>query len=252
MKSLTRGLRVLGRFTAETPEWGASELARAAGLDRVLAWRTLRTLCIENFVIQDAATKRYRLGPRVIQLAGSILANLDPFAEAKPHMAALWQETQETVRFVLRSDTMIVVANVLECPLPVRIAGNIGRHVPMYCTAAGRAFLAFGSEALRREVLGTKLEMQTAHTLTDPAAILAKLEIVRREGVCIEEQEMTEYASAIAGPIFGRSGEEPAACIAVMGPSVRLTRARLEALAPRMREICRAVSAGLGCTHLPF
>lgn len=252
MKSLARGLRVLGSFTTRAPDWGAAELARALDMDRVVAWRTLRTLCEENFVVQDSATKRYRLGPRVMELAGSVLANMDPFAEAKPLMATLWQETQETVRFILRSGTSIIVANVLECPQPVRIAGNIGRSVPMYCTAAGRVFLAFGSEALRREVLSAPLVAQTAHTLTDPAAILAKLETIRREGVAIDEQEMTEHASAIAVPIFGRGDDEPAASIAVMGPSARLTRERLEALAPRMREIGRDVSRTLGRVNLPF
>ncbi len=252
MKSLARGLRVLGCFTTQAPEWGAAELARAIGVDRVMAWRTLRTLCAENFVTQDPVTKRYRLGIRVIELAGSVLANLDPFAEAKPHMAALWQETQETVRFILRSGTMIVVANVLECPQSVRIVGNMGRRVPMYCTAAGRVFLAFGSETLRQEALKGPLVAQTVHTLTDPNAILAQLKLIRRDGVAIDEEEMTEHASAIAVPIFNRGVHEPAACVAVMGPSVRLTRARLEALMPRMRNVGRSISQALGCTNLPF
>ena len=252
MKSLARGLQVLGRFTTQTPEWGAAELARAIGVDRVMAWRTLRTLCAENFVIQDPVTKRYRLGTRVIELAGGILANLDPFADAKPYMAALWQETQETVRFILQSGTMIVVANVLECPQSVRIVGNIGRRVPMYCTAAGRVFLAFGSEMLRQEVLKVPLVAQTAHTLTDPDVIRAQLEVIRRDGVAIDEQEMTEHASAIAVPVFDRGDDEPVACIAVMGPSARLTRTRLDALAPRMRDVGRSISQALGCANLRF
>lgn len=147
---------------------------------------------------------------------------------------------------------MVVVAHFLECPQAVRFVGNIGRRVPMYCSAAGRVFLAFGSEELRREALKEPLVAQTPHTLTEPAAIIAQLEVIRREGIAIDEQEIIEHASAIAVPVFNRDNEEPAACIAVMGPSVRLTRARLEALAPRMREVGGAVSRALGCTNLPF
>ena len=55
--------------------------------------------------------------------------------------------------------------------------------------------------------------------------------------MAIDEQKIIKHGSAIAVPVFNRDNEEPAACIGVMRPSVKLTRARLEALAFRMREV---------------
>lgn len=245
MKTVVKAITLLKLFSSQKAEWGLSELARATGIDKVIAYRLLRALVQEDFVTKDPISSRYRLGPAVMDLANSHVARGNLLAVARPHLNALGKETGETVHFTVRRDLKASIVMVLESPHELRVAGRVGDAVPLYCSSSGRCFIAFGDAMLRRDALRGPLGPWTRFTVTDRAALEAEIERVRSDGFAIDDRQIVEHARAAAAPVFGADGEV-LACIVVIGPTMRVTRAKVRTFAKRVRETAGRLSRELG------
>ncbi len=87
--SLVRGIGLLGLFTPERPAWSLTELVEHTGLNRTTLYRFLYTLRHLGLLDLDPATRRYRLGPRVLHLGFNYLRGLSLVERALPHLHAL-------------------------------------------------------------------------------------------------------------------------------------------------------------------
>lgn len=104
-KTVAKSLSILKQFTPATGDLGASDVSRLLGIDKVIAYRLLRTLAAEDFLVQDASSKKYRLGPDLIELASDNLLQVPAGEVVRPWMESLRDLSDETVMFVVRRGT---------------------------------------------------------------------------------------------------------------------------------------------------
>ncbi len=215
-QSLERGLAVLSSFTPDRPELGISELARQLGLTRSTTHRYVATLAALGYLHQDDATRKYRLGARVLDLGFSVLGSLGLREIAAPHLRRLTDSTGHTSNLAIRDDTDVILLD--------RVRGRPGRYhhlefslhagsrLPSYCSATGKTLLAFLPRPdLDRLLDRMDLVQRGPRTLTDKAALLAELEQVRRTGLAVNDEELDSALRSIAAPVRARSGEVVAA-----------------------------------------
>jgi len=69
MRTVDKAMNLLNYFSTEKPEYGLSELAREAGLDKATTLRIMVSLARHGFIEQHPETKKYRLGNSVLRLA---------------------------------------------------------------------------------------------------------------------------------------------------------------------------------------
>jgi IclR helix-turn-helix domain/Bacterial transcriptional regulator len=145
--SLERGLAVSGAFTPDRPALGISELARELTLTRSTTHRYVATLASLGFLDQDASTRKYRLGPRVLDLGFSVLGSLGLREIAAPHLRRLADATGHTSNLAIRDDTdVILIDRVRGRPgryHHLEFALHAGSRIPAYCSATGKVLLAF-------------------------------------------------------------------------------------------------------------
>jgi DNA-binding IclR family transcriptional regulator len=121
---------------------------------------------------------------------------------------------------------------------------QIGKHSPAYCTATGRALLAFQPEA-RERVLGQPLQALTPETVTDPTRLRQILEAVAIKGYAVTKGENHPEMGGIAAPIRDHTGAVVASCgIAI--PIFRMRRELVERGVPLVVKHANAISADLG------
>jgi DNA-binding IclR family transcriptional regulator len=125
----------------------------------------------------------------------------------------------------------------------------VGRRLPMYCTAAGRAYLsALPAPLAQRLLRRAELRALTPLTLVDPKQIWKRIEAAREAGYAWAEQECYRGDLTIAAPILGEDGQ-PLAAVNISGPTSRWTMAELRAkLAPLLLQTAHAASIG----HAPL
>jgi IclR family transcriptional regulator, pca regulon regulatory protein len=241
-QSLERGLAVLSAFRPDRPVVGISELSRELGLTRSTTHRYVATLASLRYLEQDDATRKYRLGPRVLDLGFSTLGSLELREIAGPHLRQLTDATGHTSNLAIRDDTdVILIDRVRGRPgryHHLEFSLHVGSRLPSYCSATGKALLAFLPRPdLDRLLDHVDLVQRGPRTLTDKNSLLAELEQVRRTGLATNDEELESALRSIAAPIRSRSGQvvaavnvaipwSPAAMselVARLGPTIQAT-----------------------------
>jgi DNA-binding IclR family transcriptional regulator len=99
-KAIHRALSILRAFTSERPTLTLTEITRDAKLTMPTAHRMAKALQAEEFLVQEAATGAYMLGPAVMSMAQVILERNDEpgiLLTALPVMEELREMSGETV-----------------------------------------------------------------------------------------------------------------------------------------------------------
>ncbi len=115
MKTARKAVQLLRQFSRNEPELGVRDLARRLDMDSASVHRLLRALLAERFVEQDAATRRYRLGFGVVDLAAVRISQHGLLGIASPHLEQLRDETGETVALLV-ADHMEAVCRASAWP----------------------------------------------------------------------------------------------------------------------------------------
>src|SRR5215471_12272476 len=100
-RSLERGLAVLSAFSSTRPLIGVSEIGREVGLSRSSAHRYIATLAALGYLEQDRATRKYRLGPRVLDLGFSAINSMELRQLAAADLQDLSDATGHTVNMAV-------------------------------------------------------------------------------------------------------------------------------------------------------
>lgn len=220
VRSVDRAVGILDVLAQGGWRTGA-EVARALGVHRSTALRLLGTLERHGLVERDSKSAKYRLGPRIPQLASVVTGESDLRVVARPVCGALAAALGETVTLdVLAGDEIVPIEQATASTSVVSV-NWLGRRTPAHCTASGKVILAFGPEAVSRRLLAAPLHRSTLHTITDRAQLEAQLDVARKDGFARTFGELEVGLDAIAAPVYAAGGEVVAA-IDVSGPSHRL------------------------------
>ncbi|MFM9589221.1 IclR family transcriptional regulator [Streptomyces scabiei] len=255
--AVDKALVLLKSLAEEDREIGVSELARRTRLTKSTAFRLLGILQRNDLV--ERVGSDYRLGAQLFDIGTRVYGPTSLLLRERllPHLADLYVLTQETVHLAVLHDTDIVYVNKIHGHRATRSPSRIGARLPAYCTAVGKALLAFDHDAMEAAI-SAGLPKLTDHTVTDPAAFRAELRRIRQEGIAHDRQEATLGLSCVAVPVMGPAGQ-PVAALSVAGADHRFDRARF---APALRRVAyeatRAINAatkaqrrapsGSGCT----
>ena len=230
--------------------WRAgAEVARDLGVHRSTALRLLSTLERHSLVERDPRTSKYRLGPRLPQLASVVTGELDLRVVARPVCERLAGAVGETVTLdVLDADQIVPIEQATGSTSVVSV-NWLGRHTPVHCTASGKVILAFAQPAVRERVLARPLEPLTPHTIVDRAELEEQLAEALELGFARTFQELEMGLNAIAAPVYSAHGEVVAA-IDVSGPAHRLREGDRPELVDLTREAAADLSRRLGYRSL--
>ena len=94
------------------------------------------------------------------------------------------------------------------------------------------------------------LRALTPHTLVTREALVNSLETIRSRGYALEDEERELGARCVAAPVRDYSGRIVGG-ISVSGPTTRMSRARLEALAPLVMDTAAELSRRLAYEEWP-
>jgi IclR family pca regulon transcriptional regulator len=250
-QSLERGLAILSAFGSDRATIGVSELSRELGLSRSTAHRYIATLSSLGYLQQDADTKRYRLGPRVLDLGFAAINAMDIRELSVPHLQKLSDATGFTVNLAILEGADVVYIERCRTSHAGQRAIDLNLHVgsrlPAYCTAMGKALLAFVPDERLEELLdGVELVARGPNTITDRKALKRELARVRESDVAVNNEELAYGLRSIASPIRSRTGEVVAALNLAVHRSMVSIDDLIDRYGPPVRRTAAAISADIG------
>lgn len=227
----------------ELSERGVSDIARELGVAKSGVHKILRNLEERGYV--RSRDHRYRLGLRLWQLGASSVAGLGLRQAALPAMEKLTELTGEASLLSVYDRGDVTYLEKVNSPQPVITTTQIGGRSPAFCTATGKAILAWSPIEVVDEDLAGPLERFNDVTVTDPDLIRADLAEVRRNGFAVNHGAWRGQIHGVAAPIWDYSGKVVAA-LGVTGPAYRFGDNGVEALAPEVVAATQELSHELG------
>jgi IclR family transcriptional regulator, acetate operon repressor len=244
-QAVTRALALLKTFGGSRPEYTLGELAQATGLNKTTAHRILAALEQEEFVTRNPRTGAYRLGAELIALGSIAVRTHDLRTVARPTLEELAAATGETTTLEVLSQRQALVLDEVSSRFLVGTTQDVGSRLPLHATSTGKLLLAHAPTAEIEAVLAGPLAQLAPCTVTDPQALAAQLDAIRRAGYAVAQEELEPGFVAIAAPIHD-AARTVIAAISVGGPSLRLHGERIAAVTAAVQEGARAISRQIG------
>lgn len=223
VKSAARVLEVLEAL-ADMGPLNLRDLAAHLRVPKSSMHALLRTMQWRGWLETDATGTLYGLGVRSL-LAGSAYVDSDVVVrQTAPVLDQLAHETGETVHLGRLEGGDVVYLAKRESSHPLRLFSSVGRRLPAYSVALGKALLAEMAPEAALARLPATLQPMTPHTITDPELLLEDLDQVRRTGYAIDAEESASGLRCFAVALRQRSATRDAISISV--PVARLRDGR--------------------------
>ena len=219
-RSPARVMNVLEAL-AEAGAMSLTRLSEKVRMPKTSLLSMLRALETAGYVVH--ADSDYRLGPLAFRLGLVIADKLTMGGALRPLLEQLAKQSKETVLLAMldRDRGEALYIDVVRSESDVILFASPGTRRPLYCTAIGRAMLAFQDDEFVQRHLSGDLPQLTRKTVTSPASLLRLLNKTRTNGYAEVLGEFDPMSAGTAAPIFNRAGKVDHA-ISIAAPLERL------------------------------
>ncbi|MFM9845712.1 MAG: IclR family transcriptional regulator [Hyphomicrobiaceae bacterium] len=236
-RSALRVMDILQALAAEAEVLTLAKLSDRLKLPKTSVLSLLRALEGGGYV--RSKDGNYALGDQALKL-GASLGQARAFPKcARPVLERLARETEETILLGVLSEEghEISYVDVIESEKPLRFAVRVGNRRPLYCTAAGKAMLAFLSKGFQTKYLAQTKFVKFTPDTSSKEELIALLSEIRRRGVVVDANGIIDGATGIASPCFDEAGRV-SCTLTIAGPTARMLemRDRIEQLALKAAE----------------
>jgi IclR family transcriptional regulator, pca regulon regulatory protein len=245
-QSVEKALAVLRAFGGKRRALTLGDIAAAAEITKSSAQRISHTLQYLGLVKRDVHARGWVLSPRVLTIGYAYLSGHALIEGATSHLLGLNTATGESVSLSEPDGTHMVYVARFPGHRPFQIHMPVGRTLPMFCTAAGRAYLSRLPMDEVGDILDrTTFRALTSTTVTDRKRVLTLIQEARESGYARANQECYRGDLTIGAAVMGPHGR-PVAAINLAGPTSRWTLDDLaQRWAPLLMETARAASSGM-------
>ncbi|WP_329549828.1 IclR family transcriptional regulator [Streptomyces sp. NBC_01356] len=210
---------ILEAFSVDDDSLSLADLVRRTGVAKA----TVHRLCQELVVwgLLERADCNYRLGLRLFEIGQRVHRQRILREVAQPYMEDLLLATHETIHFAIHDGLDVVYLEKILAHRGLSEESRVAGRLPLYCTATGKAILAFSPPTLFGEVVRNGLKPFTRHTITSPGRLRGQVERIREQGIATEAEEVRLGYMSMAVPVFGRQ-DALAGALSITAPTYRM------------------------------
>ena len=246
VQSVERALSILETLSEYENGLGITEISNKVELHKSTVHRLLATLIAKGYVKQNQGNNNYILTMKLFELGNKKIEKMNIANVSRSYLQSLVNETNEVVHLVIREGNEIVYISKVESQNIIRMHSRIGSRKPAYCTAVGKAMLAYLPEEEVRSIWdSSKIEKITEYTVTDFQQFSKALKEIKQSGYAREEQENETGIRCVAAAIFDYTGEVCGA-ISISGSIISYTEEKKEKFAKLVMEYALKISRELG------
>ncbi len=246
---IDRAFDILELLSDEKDGMGVTEIANRIGLNKSTVHRILSAMASRGYIERVNGKGIYRNGVKLVDLASVHLNFVELKTEARPYLRALTARMNLTTHLAILDGCEAVYIDKVDVESSLRLYSQIGRRVPVYCSALGKTLLAGLSEPeLENIVQNCDFRPFTANTLTNRQALMNQLDAVRANSYAVDDEEHEKGVRCLSAPVWDYRGKVVAA-ISITGPAGVVTKGRETEIAALMKTVALDISRRLGYRH---
>jgi DNA-binding IclR family transcriptional regulator len=246
IKSIDRAMQILFAFSIDDRMFGVSELSERLGLNTSTTHHLAASLKKWGVLEQDPASRKYRLGIRLVELGGTLLQSRSLARSIQPYLYHIAENIRETAYLgVLIGGDLLNLEQVCG-PHLIQYAGWQGRRTPYFCSSAGKALAAYLPPDEQDKLIEKyPLTHYTTNTIADASAFKQHLAEIKAQGYAMSIGELDENINAIAVPVkrLANNDAPVIAALGVAGPAYRFTPEACRAAAAFLKSVGQEVSS---------
>ena len=243
MSSITRSIQAMDLLARKGP-MGVRAVAQQLSLPLGSVHRMLVDLEDEQ-VVERTPDGEWELSFRLLAISGLQLDRLQFSRLAHPFAERIAEATKETVNINALHAMAGVCIDKVRGNEGMQLDLRIGSRGPLHLGGAGKAMLAFMTDADQRQIIDGPLEAYTPKSITDPKILREELGRIRQRGYSIDDQEVVMGVWCVAVPIVDRNGR-PVGALSITGPSPKKAGREVMPLVEMLHDACGTVSRRLG------
>jgi len=246
MEAIKKTFAVLELFLNNKEEISLLELSRLSGINKTTVSRITSALVKLGYLKQREKRGKYSLGTKFLDFSGFVKTRIKIRDIAIPHLIKLGQLVKESVMVAIWDGREAITHETFHANHFLKVAPDEGTRIPLHSTAVGKVIIAdMSEEEFQRYFHENALEQYTSNTITDLNDLKKHIIIVKQEEVAFDDEE---YALGVRGvaAALRNNDDSVIGAIGVLGPSVRLTRARMREIVPAVKSCALEISKELG------
>jgi DNA-binding IclR family transcriptional regulator len=232
IKSVENALLLLEALAEEGNKCSLAQLSQRLDMTKASLFRLIATFENHGFVERDQKSGKYQPGLAAYEVCQKLLSKMSLLSKAKPIMAQLARQCDETVYLVVQRGSDALFLEIADNSQKVKVAPLTGKKFPLEDCASGRIFLTFD---------------KTNHLFLEQRHHLAKeIALCRQHEYCLDHNGIGEDSTCIAVPLFAQD-QQLVGCLALIAPSFRMEKSRINLeIIPAIKAAGEMVSAQLG------
>ena len=243
MSAITRSIQAMDLLARKSP-LGVRAIASQLGLPLGSVHRLLLDL-EEEGIAERNVEGEWELSFRLLEITGLQLERIGLPTLCRPFAERIAEQTGETVNINALSGMHGVCIDKVRGNAGLQLDMRIGSRGSLHCGGAGKAMLAFMTEAEQARVLAGPLPALTAQTLTTPEAVRAELARIRARGYSIDDQEVVMGVYCVSVPILDARAH-PVGALSITGSTPKAPGPEVQPLVDMLNDACGHVSRKLG------
>lgn len=246
IQSIERAIAILESVANRPDGISLTEISSQISLHNSTVFHLIKTLANLGIVDQISETKRYRIGSRLFRLAAGAMDESAMLAQASPILERVSRETGETAHLAVRSREEVVIIAQTAATGMFQLSGRTGATRPPHATAIGKVlFSEVPAENLDVLLNGIDFQRFTDNTITDKAALIRELALVRKHGCAFDNCELDDDLKCVAMPVRDFA-DRCVGAIGFSGPVWRMGEEQAKEKTAILRNAAEDLSQALG------
>lgn len=200
-RSTQRVLNILDVLSHSDDGLTMAEICRTLQAPKSSLFPIIHTMAEEGYICFDETSNHYRIGFKTYLAGKAYVRGKDAISVLSSQLQRIVHACGETCQAgILSGDKVLYIAKV-DSPQPVRLFSDIGRALPIHCTAIGKALVCEHEHDELHALLGDDFHLYTPRTHATFEDLWEDLQVVRQEGIAHDRGEMTDSIECIAAPV---------------------------------------------------
>jgi IclR family transcriptional regulator, KDG regulon repressor len=246
VQTLERALDIIELLAVEKEGLGVTEIGNRVGLHKSTVHRLLNSLAERGYMEKEPRYGIYKLGLKIIEISSLYLNKLELKTEALPYLRKLAETVGQPVHLAILRGKEAVYIEKVEVVSSIRMYSQIGRRVPVYCSAIGKVLLS-GLEGSELDMMLKDVEFKsfTPNTLRCSEDLMKEITGAREKGWAMDDEEHEAGIRCIAAPVHDYTGRVIAA-VSTSGDMKIIQQEKDEETSRYVRETAMSISKRMG------
>ena len=171
-----RVLDILELLSTNPDGMTLTQLSRALNAPKSSIMPLVHTMTSRKFIYQHKDTSRYCMGIAAYSVGSSYTNTKNALEFIQSEMKYIVSQSNETCQLGIQVRSNLLYIAKEDSAEPLRLVSYVGKQIPLYCTAIGRALLAQKTKDEIRALYPDGLTAFTKNTITDWEELFRELE----------------------------------------------------------------------------